>query len=403
MAELFIPYEGKKPFIFTSYAHKDSEKVLEFITVLKEKNYLLWYDEGIPAGSNWPKNIADHMDLASMVIFFRSQYSLASENCMNEIREAGRQGKKIVQLCLDGSTPDDRWQKLFADCPVWEYGGEPEKTIAALEDAKLLDPKLIGRPSDYQTRGSAKNRAGVWTVAAVAGVVLLLASAFGIYSYMNGSLDRFLPEEYMFAAPAPVIVTPQPTPEPTPVPTIDAGAWEGIFESKLTLDGGTGERVIRRLTGISDGSVSIADCTDITDVLVCGNLPVSDLTWISRSLDGTWRVNGAPVLAGDISDLTMFSQIPTIRTLALVDQQIDSIARLSALEYLVTLDLRENAVADLSPLAGMKYLSSLNIAFTHVTDLSPLKDCPSLKTVTVSRDMLPLDLSGLSCEVVVVR
>ena len=52
MSGFFKPYEGSRPFVFISYAHRQSDAVLDTIRILHEKGWRLWYDEGIPAGSD---------------------------------------------------------------------------------------------------------------------------------------------------------------------------------------------------------------------------------------------------------------------------------------------------------------------------------------------------------------
>ena len=104
MSEFFKPYEGHAPYIFISYAHRNSGSVLPAITPLHEQCYRVWYDEGIPAGSDWPKNIAEHMRACSAVIFFLSAHSISSPNCFNEIEAAFRQHKPILCLRLDDMT-----------------------------------------------------------------------------------------------------------------------------------------------------------------------------------------------------------------------------------------------------------------------------------------------------------
>ena len=88
MSKYFKPYEGDRPFVFISYSHQNSETVLETITKLKDKRLRLWYDEGIPAGSDWPSNIERHMHDCEAVVFFVSGPSLISPNCLSEIRTA---------------------------------------------------------------------------------------------------------------------------------------------------------------------------------------------------------------------------------------------------------------------------------------------------------------------------
>ena len=81
MEQKLVPaYEGKKPYLFVSYAHLDSAKVLPVVNKLFDKKYRVWYDEGIAPGSEWPKNIADHLSGAEAVIVFVSENSLVSPN-----------------------------------------------------------------------------------------------------------------------------------------------------------------------------------------------------------------------------------------------------------------------------------------------------------------------------------
>ena len=134
MPEFFRPYEGDKPFFFVSYSHRNTDFVLETITALRQKPFLFWYDEGIPAGSDWPKNIADHMDRCSTVLFFRSQFSFGSPNCLSEIATARERGKKILCVPLDEAKPvkeREKWEAALADA---EYL-PPAVSPAALADA----------------------------------------------------------------------------------------------------------------------------------------------------------------------------------------------------------------------------------------------------------------------------
>ena len=45
------PYKGDRPFLFISYAHKDSERVLPIIRRLMAQGYRVWYDAGIDPGT----------------------------------------------------------------------------------------------------------------------------------------------------------------------------------------------------------------------------------------------------------------------------------------------------------------------------------------------------------------
>lgn len=68
-------YEGNEPYIFVSYAHKDSNHVLPIITSLQAQGFRVWYDAGIEAGTEWPEYIAGRLDGCAVFfgLYFRSR------------------------------------------------------------------------------------------------------------------------------------------------------------------------------------------------------------------------------------------------------------------------------------------------------------------------------------------
>jgi len=83
-----VTYEGSEPYVFISYAHKDTARVLPIIEALVARGFRVWYDAGIEAGTEWPDYIAKHLENAARVIAFLSPASMASFNCRQEINYA---------------------------------------------------------------------------------------------------------------------------------------------------------------------------------------------------------------------------------------------------------------------------------------------------------------------------
>ena len=81
-------YKGSEPYIFISYAHKDTKRVLPYIDYLMDKGYRVWYDEGISPGSEWPEEIEKALKNSSCFLTFTSENSVASINVRNEINFA---------------------------------------------------------------------------------------------------------------------------------------------------------------------------------------------------------------------------------------------------------------------------------------------------------------------------
>lgn len=94
-------YEGNDNYIFVSYAHKDTQKVLPIIEVLNERGFRVWYDAGIEAGTEWPEYIEEHLNKARVVLVFMTPNTINSKNCRNEINFALELNKEILVVYLE--------------------------------------------------------------------------------------------------------------------------------------------------------------------------------------------------------------------------------------------------------------------------------------------------------------
>ena len=95
------PYEGPDPYIFVSYAHRDYERIDPILRELKARGYRFWYDEGIDPGTEWPENIARHLENSSVCLSFLSPYSAASNNCRREINFALSRNIPMLTVFLE--------------------------------------------------------------------------------------------------------------------------------------------------------------------------------------------------------------------------------------------------------------------------------------------------------------
>jgi len=175
-------YEGKEPYLFVSYAHKNSDLVLPVIGELFEKKYRIWYDEGIAAGSEWPKNIADHLNGAASYLIFTSKESLASKNCENEVTKA-------LEMSADGS------RKIYR----YDLGAEHEKlkdaeTVRNTEELiSKLPEKFIGDGTGYERKVGKGRRFGLWNLLILLAACLALLMGIGLYGLDQGWFDQILP------------------------------------------------------------------------------------------------------------------------------------------------------------------------------------------------------------------
>ena len=94
-------YEGREPYAFVSYAHRDSHKVLPIIQALQEKGLRVWYDAGIEVGTEWPEYIAQHLNNSAVCVAFISRAALDSFNCRREINFAIAQNRELLAVYLE--------------------------------------------------------------------------------------------------------------------------------------------------------------------------------------------------------------------------------------------------------------------------------------------------------------
>ena len=157
-------YEGRENFIFISYAHADSNKVVPIIEELDSSGFRVWYDSGIEAGSEWPITIANHVKSCHRLIFFASRSSINSKNCRNEVNLALSHNKEILVVYLENvelghgldlqlSTNQAMFRNKYPDVSSF---------VKVLNSADILAPcksgsYSYGTPSIFRTRTSSSS------------------------------------------------------------------------------------------------------------------------------------------------------------------------------------------------------------------------------------------------------
>ena len=371
MSGFFKPYEGARPFLFLSYAHRQSEAVVSTIRILHEKRFRLWYDEGIPAGSDWPANIAQHMQGCERVIFFLSQRAMESPNCYSEMRTAVRMGKPILVIRLEDAPIEERWEEILNGRTILPLLDTPAERADAILKSGFVTRRFRGTIlEDISWRG----------LILAASLLFFLAAAGALGALASGRWDPIpLPEATAESEPA------APS---TPVPVVELGAAEKYFA--MSFPDKQTERAVRQALDIRDDVIYRWQIAEITELHFCGNLVMRGDAFISFDAEGGCRVNGAPVIMGQVSDLSLLESAVRLEKLDLICQPLNDLSFLSGHRLLRELSLAGSPVRDLSALQDLPSLETLHLEHTGVRDLSPLASLSNLKTVTVSRGMLPL-------------
>ena len=390
MSQFFTPYEGRRPYLFISYSHRDSREVLETITLLHQRRVRVWYDEGIPAGNDWPKNIETHMRGSAMVLFFLSKTALLSPNCLSEIETAVSLKKPVLYFTLDDSQPQGRWAELMKSClPL----STPE-TAAERAEAVMGHKKL---KRAFYRRWTEKLPRGLFGF--LLSLLLFGAATVGAYGVYAGWFDPILVEAVASTPrPTPMATsTPTPTPTPSPAPTASpAPAPTPTLPSDITavtFPDDEQEKAVRAVLRTSEDRISIQELAAVTSLSIVGNMPAADIEHTVFTHEGACLVNGSKVSTGKVRNLSLIGRMAYLEKLALVCQPLSDASALSGLVMLRELHLSGNsALTDLDRLKDLPRLETLHLEHSGVRDLSPLLVLPLLRTVYVSADMLPLTL-----------
>ena len=123
----FEAYKGNDPYIFISYAHKDSNKVFPIISEFHKAGFPIWYDEGIDPGNEWPEEIANALLNCSLFIVFISSSSVKSKNVVREINYALSKDKPFIHIWLEEATLNPGLEmQISTNQGIMCYKMEPE-------------------------------------------------------------------------------------------------------------------------------------------------------------------------------------------------------------------------------------------------------------------------------------
>ena len=173
------------------------------------------------------------------------------------------------------------------------------------------------------------------------------------------------------------------------------------------------ERRLRQILDASDGDILQERLQEITELYFVGTMSPKSTKGLEVAENGSVTMNTIPVKQGSVSNLKLVYMMPNLKHLAVVNQPLKDISGMKDLVLLLDLNLACTQVSDLSGMTNLPSLQTLNLEHTKVKDLTPLsrvkegtteKELPLLTKVTVSKDMLPLELDpDATYEVILVK
>lgn len=307
MPNKITAYEGPENYVFISYAHKDTDLVFPILEELRCRGYRIWYDDGIAPGSEWPEDIAQHLNNSAMAIAFVSPNSMASVNCRREINFALSKQKPFLSIILQPTEmplgmelqlsaqqsvirhnyrSESQFIEKICSCPDLACCREPAaEHAAALSEVQPAAPagaseksqtppaavssKETAEKSDPVKRQPPKKSGMVLGIAAGAVALLILALVFFFTSFKPDAGDPSSSSET--TAPNPAETTSAPVAEYTvhvqvPRSWANAGLWAwSESDGREAFDAWPGLAMEPDADGWYTGSVpSWANCVSIS-------------------------------------------------------------------------------------------------------------------------------------------
>lgn len=395
-------YEGPEKYIFVSYAHKDREKVFRIISLLEEKGYRLWYDEGITPGSEWADNIAQHLDRCSAFIVFITPNSVASANCRREITFAQTRYKPFLSVFLGETEMSlglelqlSSYQSVFCG----DYPNETDFlqkicTCTELDSCKKEPEKKPEEGSEEQPENPENDDNGT-TVTVRKKNVKLSKAEKADFALKTKNHRKTGNRHRIVAVIAAALVV------------IAAAVGIGIAANRTTVAGNTVKKSDTRIYLI-EKVISCDDVSKINQLKKLNSICIVRCEFepgAAEELSSAARYISITDSTG-IDSFDFLANLKNLSSLTICNSGLKQIPDLTEfdLETVILSDNSEFDAVDMLPLADVE---TLDISGTAVTDLSPLNVCENLKMfycrnngvsdismLAVLPDLSELDFSG---------
>lgn len=206
------PCDETKPYIFISYSHADTKKVMGIIDRLTDAGFNVWYDGGIDPGTEWDENIAYHVESCAYFIAFVSEKYINSKNCKDELnfsRDLDKEQLLVyfedVDLPRGMAMRMNRLQAIY-----WNKYEDEDMAFDKLFKANGIENALLSKtegvtveaykPTKSSVKSKTKKKFPTLIVAIIA-AVLVIGGAVAAIVITSANKDKYLTDavDYMRA------------------------------------------------------------------------------------------------------------------------------------------------------------------------------------------------------------
>lgn len=392
-------YEGDQKYIFISYSHKDSERVIPVVERLSRDGYHVWYDEEIEVGTEWPETIATHLMNCSLFMAFISPDYLDSFNCKREIDYAVSKRKNFIAVWLDkveltpgmemqlssvqsismrGGSQETFFRKLYQSASLNACKEESVEEVKPA--AKEIKPFVVDDTAlpvkKVENNKKIKIPKALKFAPVILGIIII-----GIFAVKGLSKTEIAGNKISLSAEQVDVSSSQ-----IDISDIRRLAKLKKLERLTFKDCDFREGSVDYLSVIS-GKIALVDFENCTGI--------QDYSWIS----GLSELSSLHIIGCDLTDEMLatvdFSGLHKLRFIELNDNyNLSNIEPLKNCEKLASLEINQTAVSDLSAIGELPELSHLGISHTKIESLKSLEKMQGLKSLVADGNGIK-DLKGL--------
>jgi hypothetical protein len=133
------PYEGPGRYLFVSYKRADAARIAPILGVVRALGYQIWYDDGIPGGSEWDAVIEERLKNADGVLMFLSREAVLSKYVRREVKFADMIAKPILTVRLENAQLSHGLQMLLTNYQMIDPPTSPARLEALRRALRSLE------------------------------------------------------------------------------------------------------------------------------------------------------------------------------------------------------------------------------------------------------------------------
>lgn len=172
--------------IFISYASKDRERLRPLRDALEAKGWSLFWDQEIPVGKNWRRNIFENLRAARCVIVAWSSASIESDWVSEEAADALKRGV-LLPIYIDQVEPPFGFADIQTMNLVGWNGEEDSESFHRLvsEVTRILGTPPTPQPQPAVVKPEPAKAPGRSRIVMSIGAVLIIVAVIALWFSLN--------------------------------------------------------------------------------------------------------------------------------------------------------------------------------------------------------------------------